>query len=272
MLLDGKRLLITGVLDPRSIAFHVARCAQEQGAEVVLTSLGRARRLTERAAGRLPTTPDVLELDVTSEDDIAAVAKDLEGRWGRLDGLLHAVAFAPGSCLGGGFLDAPWEDVSTALQISTYSLASLGRGFAPLLEAADGSSVVGLDFDASLAWPGYDWMGVAKAGLEATSRYLARDLGPRGVRVNLVAAGPLRTIAATSIDGFQHFEPVWDERAPLGWDVRDPEPVARTVCALLSDWMPAVTGEIVHVDGGAHAIGAGVPRTVEESTSAVAGA
>lgn len=261
MLLDGKRLLITGVLDPRSIAFHVARAAQEQGAELVLTGVGRARRLTERAATRLPDPPEVLELDVTDESQIAAVAKDLEERWGRLDGMLHAVAFAPESCLGGGFLQAPWEDVATALQVSTYSLAALGRGFADLLDAAERSSVVGLDFDAQLAWPGYDWMGVAKAGLEATSRYLARDLGPRGVRVNLVAAGPLQTIAAKSIAGFERFEPVWAERAPLGWDVRDPEPVARTVCALLSDWTPGVTGEIVHVDGGAHAVGAGVPSS-----------
>ena len=268
MLLEGKKLLLTGVLDPRSIAFHVARVAQEQGAEVVLTGIGRARRLTERAATRLPDPPDVLELDVTREQDVAAVARDLEERWGRLDGLLHAVAFAPSTCLGGGFLDAPWQDVATAMQVSTYSLAALGRGFADLLADADGAAIVGLDFDAAQAWPGYDWMGVAKAGLEATSRYLARDLGPRGVRVNLVAAGPLRTIAASSIDGFEHFEPVWDERAPLGWDVRDPEPVARTVCALLSDWLPAVTGEIVHVDGGAHAIGAGVPATATASAPA----
>jgi meromycolic acid enoyl-[acyl-carrier-protein] reductase len=260
VLLDGKKLLVTGVLDPRSIAFHVARLAQDQGAEILLTGVGRGRRLTERAATRLPTTPDVLDLDVTDEDQIVAAAKEVETRWGRLDGLLHAVAFAPGTCLGGGFLDAPWEDVATAMHVSTYSLAALGRGFADLLGTAGSSSIVGLDFDAQVAWPGYDWMGVAKAGLESTSRYLARDLGPRGVRVNLVAAGPLHTIAARSIDGFQHFEPVWDERAPLGWDVKDPEPVARTVCALLSDWMPAVTGEIVHVDGGVHAIGAGIPQ------------
>ncbi len=259
MLLDGKKILVTGVLDPRSIAFHVARLAQQEGAEIVLTGVGRGRRLTERAATRLPDPPDVLELDVTDEAQIEAAAKEVAARWGRLDGLLHAVAFAPGSCLGGGFLEAPWEDVATAMHVSTYSLAALGRGFGELLEAAGSSSIVGLDFDAQVAWPGYDWMGVAKAGLESANRYLARDLGPRGVRVNLVAAGPLHTIAARSIDGFQHFEPVWDERAPLGWNVKDPEPVARTVCALFSDWMPAVTGEIVHVDGGVHAIGAGVP-------------
>lgn len=257
MLLADKRLLITGVLDPRSIAFHVASLAQEQGAEVVLTGFGRGRRLTERAANRLPVTPDILELDVTDPAHLDAAAADLDDRWGRLDGVLHAVAFAPASCLGGGFLDAPWEDVATALHVSTYSLAALGRHLGDLLARADAPSIVGLDFDASVAWPGYDWMGVAKAGLESTARYLARELGPRGVRVNLVAAGPLQTMAARSIDGFGGFEPVWRDRAPLGWDVRDPSPVARTVCALLSEWTPGVTGEIVHVDGGVHAIGAG---------------
>jgi meromycolic acid enoyl-[acyl-carrier-protein] reductase len=259
VLLDGRRLLITGVLDPRSIAFHVATLAQQQGAELVLTGFGRGRRLTERSAARLARPVEVLELDVTREEDIVAVAADLEQRWGRLDGVLHAIGFAPASCLGGGFLDAPWEDVSTALQVSTYSYAALARGFADLLAASDDAAIVGLDFDAQVAWPGYDWMGVAKAGLESVNRYLARDLGPRGIRVNLVAAGPLNTMAARSIDGFGDFEAVWKERAPLGWDLSDPTPVARTVCSLLSTWTPGVTGEIVHVDGGVHALGAGVP-------------
>ena len=255
MLLDGKRLVLTGVLDPRSIAFHVARLAQEQGAEVVLTGFGRAKRLTERTARRLPAAVDVLELDVTRPEDIDALRKELDDRWGAVDGLLHAVAYAPESCLGGGFLGAPWEDVATAMQISTYSLPAVAGGLAPLLAEA-GGSVVALDFDATVAWPSYDWMGVAKAGLESASRYLAKDLGPQGIRVNLVAAGPLRTMAATHIEGFDTFEELWGERAPLGWDVTDPEPVARTVCALFSDWLPATSGEIVHVDGGAHAVGA----------------
>jgi enoyl ACP reductase len=259
MLLEGKKLLITGVLDDRSIAYSVARLAQEQGAEIVLTGFGRGKRLTDRVASRLPEPPDVLELDVTSEDDLAAVTSELRERWGRLDGAVHAVGFAPASCLGGGFLDAPWDDVATALHVSTYSLAAMGRHLAPLLAEAGSSSIVGLDFDATVAWPGYDWMGVAKAGLESAARYLARDLGPQGTRVNLVAAGPLHTMAARSIDGFGDFETVWAERASLGWDMRDPEPVARTVCALLSDWMPGVTGEIVHVDGGVHALAAGMP-------------
>ena len=258
MLLDGKRLLITGVLDPRSIAFSAARFAQEQGAQVVLTGFGRARRLTERAAARLPDPPDVLELDATEPEQIAGVVDELHERWGRLDGLVHAIGFAPESCLGGGFLDAPWEDVATALHVSTCSYPALGSAFADLL-AVDGGSIVGLDFDAEIAWPGYDWMGVAKAGLESANRYLARDLGPRGIRVNLVAAGPLHTVAARSIEGFETFEDVWRDRAPLGRDLRDPAPVGRTICALLSDWMPATTGEVVHVDGGVHAVGAGVP-------------
>ena len=256
MLLDGKRLVITGVLDPRSIAFHVARLAQEQGAEVVLTGFGRAKRLTERTAKRLPHTVDVLELDVTKPEDIDALRKELDERWGAVDGVLHAIGFAPETCLGGGFLDAPWSDVATALHVSTYSLPAVAGGLAPLLAHGTNASVVALDFDAAVAWPNYDWMGVAKAGLESAARYLARDLGPQGVRVNLVAAGPLRTMAATHIDGFDGFEEVWADRAPMGWDVTDPEPVARTVCALFSDWLPAVSGEIVHVDGGMHAIGA----------------
>jgi enoyl-[acyl-carrier protein] reductase I len=255
MLLDGKRLVITGVLDPRSIAFHVARLAQEQGAEIVLTGFGRPKRLTERTAKRLPHPVDVLELDVTSPDDIDALRKELDERWGVVDGLLHAVAYAPESCLGGNFLDAPWADVATALQVSTYSLPAVAGGLAPLLAASErGGSVVALDFDAAVAWPAYDWMGVAKAGLESASRYLARELGAQGTRVNLVAAGPIRTMAATHIDGFDTFEEVWGQRAPLGWDVTDPEPVARAVCALFSDWLPAVSGEILHVDGGTHAI------------------
>lgn len=254
MLLDGKRLVITGVLDPRSIAFHVARIAQEQGAEIVLTSFGKARRLTERSATRLPQECDTLELDVTKPDDVAAVHDELAERWGSVGGLLHAIGFAPETALGGNYLTTPWDDVAQALHVSTYSLTAIGAGLAPLLE--DGGSIVGLDFDAAVAWPAYDWMGVAKAGLESASRYLARDLGPRGIRVNLVAAGPIRTMAATHIDGFETYESVWTERAPLGWDVTDPEPVARTVCALFSDWLPATSGEIVHVDGGAHAMGA----------------
>src|SRR5690349_18602380 len=223
MLLADKRILVTGVLNDASMAFGVARFAQEQGAEVVLTSFGRAMSLTQRAARRLPTEPEIVELDVTNEDDLAALASRVGGQ---LDGVLHAIGFAPESCLGGGFLTAPWEDVAVALQVSAYSLKALAVAARPLL--SPGASVVGLDFDNSrVAWPVYDWMGVAKAAFESTARYLARDLGPDGIRVNLVAAGPLRTIAAKSIPGFERFEEVWDERAPLGWNVKDSEPVAR---------------------------------------------
>ena len=255
-LLDGKRLLVTGVLTDDSLAFSTARLAQEQGAEVVLTGAGRGLRLTERVARKLPEPPEVLELDVTVPGHVDAVREHLQARWGGLDGVLHAIGFAPAACLGGGFLDAGWDDVKVALEISAYSLKLLAVGLRPLMVAAGGGSVVGLDFDARVAWPGYDWMGVAKAALESTARYLARDLGPERIRVNLVAAGPIRTLAAKSIPGFALFEDAWDGRAPLGWDVGDAEPVARACVALLSDLFPATTGEMVHVDGGYHAMGA----------------
>jgi enoyl-[acyl-carrier protein] reductase I len=257
-LLDGKRLLVTGVLTDASIAYHVARVAQGEGAQVVLTGFGRGMTITRRIATRLPDPPDVLELDVTDPGHLDAVADDLRRRWGAVDGVVHAIGFAPERALGGGFLATPWEDVATAVHVSTYSFAALGRALGPLLAAGGGGSLVGLDFDATVAWPSYDWMGVAKAGLESCCRYLARDLGGQGTRVNLVAAGPLRTIAAKGIAGFADFDEAWKRRAPLGWDVTDPEPVAKVVCALLSDWMPAVTGEIVHADGGFHAMGADI--------------
>lgn len=253
MILDGKRILVTGVLNDASIAYSVAELAQQQGAEVILSSFGRAMSLTKRAARRLPSEPEIVELDVTDAEHLAALAGTVGGR---LDGVLHGIAFAPESCLGGGFLTAPWADVAVAMQVSVYSLQALAVATLPLMQE-HGGSVVGLDFDnATQAWPVYDWMGVAKAALGATSRYLARDLGAHNVRVNLVAAGPLRTIAAKSIPGFEKFEEVWTERAPLGWDVRDREPVAKACVALMSDWFPATTGEVVHVDGGFHAVGA----------------
>jgi enoyl-[acyl-carrier protein] reductase I len=252
MLLNEKRILVTGVLNDASIAFSVARRAQEEGAEVVLTSFGRAMSLTQRAARRLPNEPMIVELDVTDTSHLEALATNVGGH---LDGVLHAIAFAPESCLGGGFLTAPWEDVAVALQVGAYSLKALAVACRPLMER--GGTIVGLDFDNSrVAWPVYDWMGVSKAAFESTARYLARDLGPDGIRVNLVAAGPIRTIAARSIPGFEQFEGAWDERAPLGWNIKDPEPVAGACVALLSDLFPATTGEVVHVDGGYHVIGA----------------
>jgi enoyl-[acyl-carrier protein] reductase I len=256
MLLEGKRILVTGVLTDSSIAHSVAALAQEQGAELVLTSFGRAMSLTQRAARRLPKPVDVVELDITDPAHVVSVREQLDARWGALDGVLHAIGFAPESCLGGKFMSAPWDDVAVALHVSAYSLKALADLAAPLMEKAGGGSIVGLDFDASVAWPQYDWMGVAKAAMESASRYLARDLGAAGIRVNLVSAGPLRTVAARSIPGFSDFEEVWTERAPLGWDVRDAVPAARACVALLSDWFPKTTGEIVHVDGGFHAVGA----------------
>src|ERR1700723_881571 len=257
-LLDGKRLLITGVLTDASLAFSVARVAQEEGAEVVLSGAGRALSLTKRTARKLPSEPEVLEIDVTSPEQLEAAGAALAQRWGRLEGLLHAIGFAPANCLGNGMFAANWDEVSVALNISAYSLKALVEAFRPLLTkagASGGASVVGLDFDATVAWPLYDWMGVAKAALESLTRYLAKELGPRGIRVNLVAAGPVRTMAAKSIPGFSAFEDTWADRAPLGWDIHDSTAVAKACLALFSDLLPMTTGEILHVDGGVHAVG-----------------
>jgi enoyl-[acyl-carrier protein] reductase I len=255
-LLAGKRLLVTGVVTADSIAYEIARQAQESGAEVVLTGFGRAKRMTERAANTLPEPPDVLELDVNKPDDLEAIGETLGERWDALDGVVHAIAFAPDDALGGNFLDAPEDSVVTAFKTSAVSLRALAVAVQPLLEAADGASVVGLDFDASVAWPVYDWMGVSKAALESVARYLARDLGPKRTRVNLISAGPIETLAAGGISGFERLAEGWGRQAPLGWDTSDPAPVASTACFLLSDLARAITGEIIHVDGGYHAMGA----------------
>lgn len=254
MLLEGKRLVITGVLTDASIAWHTARVAQEAGAEIVLTGFGRGMRLTERVAQRLPATPDVIELDINDPAHMDALVADLTDRWGAVDGALHAIAFAPEDALGGNFLNTPPESAQTAFMTSAYSYKVLAVGLRPLMQQAGGGALVTLDFDNTRAWPAYDWMGVAKSALQSVTRYLARDLGADRIRVNAVSAGPLGTVAAKSIPGFIEFEAAWSGRAPLGWDVADPEPVARMVCVLLSDWMPMTSGEIIHVDGGFHAI------------------
>ena len=252
-LLAGKKLLVTGVLMESSIAFHVARLAQTEGAQVVLSSFGRQMRLTQAIARRLPEPAPVVQLDVTDAEDLDALAGRVREHTDGLDGVVHSIGFAPQTVMGGNFLDGQWPDVATAMEVSAYSLKSLAVATRPLLGA--GSAIVGLTFDARYAWPVYDWMGVAKAALESTSRYLARDLGPEGIRVNLVSAGPIKSTAAKSIPGFEQMEGQWPQRAPLGWDANDPEPAARAVAALVSDWFPATTGEVVHVDGGVHAMG-----------------
>ncbi|MGW4965752.1 enoyl-ACP reductase FabI [Nonomuraea sp. NPDC004186] len=251
-ILEGKRILVTGVLTDASIAFSVAKLAQEEGATVVLTGFGRLS-LVERIAKRLPEPAPVLELDVQSNEQLDTLAARVGEHVDGLDGVVHSIGFAPQMALGGNFLNTTWEDVATALHVSTYSFKSLAVACLPLMK--EGGAVVGLDFDATKAWPVYDWMGVAKAGLESCSRYLARDLGPHNIRVNLVAAGPLRTMAAKSIPGFKEFEDSWPAKAPLGWDLSDTIPAAKACVALMSDWFPATTGDIVHVDGGVHAVG-----------------
>lgn len=255
-ILDGKRLLVTGVLNTSSIAYRVAEIALAEGATIVLSGFGRGLSITRRVATKLDPDLEVIELDAADPASAARARTEIGARFQALDGVVHAIGYAPPSCLDGPMLETPWEDVSTALQVSTYSLALLGRVFSDLLAAAGSSAIVGLDFDARVAWPGYNWMGVAKAGLESLARYLARELGPHGVRVNLVSAGPIRTIAAKSIDAFARFQEEWTVRAPLGWDPNDATAVAKSVVALLSDYFPATTGELIHVDGGFHAFGA----------------
>jgi meromycolic acid enoyl-[acyl-carrier protein] reductase len=253
-LLDGKRILITGVLTDASIAFNVAKVAEEQGAEILLTGAGRALRLTKRTARKLQSDPPVLELDVGNQEHLDALTADLTERWGQVDGVLHSIGFAPESCLGGGFMDAPWEDVAVAMHISAYSLKALAAAVHPLMKE-NGGSILSLTFDARMSWPVYDWMGVAKAALESCSRYLAKELGPDNIRVNTVAAGPIKTIAARSIPGFETIDAAWSERSPIFWDTGDSMPVAKSVVALMSDWFPSTTGEMIHVDGGLHSTG-----------------
>jgi enoyl-[acyl-carrier protein] reductase I len=261
VILERKRILITGVVNRRSIAYAIAERAQRQGAEVLLTSFGRVRRITERAARGLPQTPDILELDANCDEDFAALTNALGERWGRVDGAVHAIAHAPPDALGGNFLEAPRESARTAFETSAFSLSALARALVPLMCAENGGgpaggAIVGLDFDASLAWPGYDWMGVSKAALESVCRYVSTALGPSGVRANLISAGPLATAAASGIEGFAAMSADWDQRAPLGWDAGDPSAVADAATFLLSDLARGISGEILHVDGGAHAVGA----------------
>jgi enoyl-[acyl-carrier protein] reductase I len=254
VLLDGKRLVITGVLTPQSIAFAAAQACQELGAQIVLTSFGRAMSITERVAKRLPDPPDVLEMDANDPAQIEALRDELTTRWGTVDGFLHAIAFAPQDALGGNFLHTPWESVAAAFQTSAFSLKAIAAGLLPLMQE-HGGSIVSLDFDGQVAWPVYDWMGVAKAGLESVGRYLARDLGPKGIRVNTVSAGPLKTMAGKGIPGFEQIADVWARRAPLGWDITDPTPVGKAIAFLFSDLSAGITGELIHVDGGFHAMG-----------------
>jgi meromycolic acid enoyl-[acyl-carrier protein] reductase len=257
-ILEGKKILVTGVLTPASIAFAIADTAQKEGADIVLTSFGRVMSLTEKSARRMKPTPDILEMDVNNQAHLETLAKTLKERWGHLDGFVHAIAFAPGDALGGNFMTAPWESVQTAFQTSAYSLKAMAQWLSPLMFER-GGSIVTLDFDNSTqAWPFYDWMGVCKAALESVTRYLARDLGKHHIRVNALAAGPLKTMAAKGIPGFERFENTWGQRAPLGWNSEDRTPVAKMAAVLLSDYSPATTGEIVHVDGGYHAMGAEV--------------
>ncbi|MDR1265637.1 MAG: enoyl-ACP reductase FabI [Propionibacteriaceae bacterium] len=253
-ILADKRILVTGLTATNSIAFHTAQVAQQEGAKVVVSNFGRAMRMTRRAAAKLDPVPEVLELDVTDETHLASLAERVEPILGGLDGVVHSIGFAdPFKAMGGRFLSTEWEDVAVSMRISAYSLAALARACLPIMTA--GSALVGMSFQANVSWPSYDWMGVSKATLEAVSRYLARYLGPQGIRSNIISAGPVNTLSKRSIPLLQDQDRMWQLRAPLFWDADDATPVAKAACALLSDFFPATTGEIVHVDGGFHSTG-----------------
>ncbi len=261
MILEGKRILVTGVVNRHSIAYSIAERAQLEGAEILLTSFARVRRMTEHAASRLDPPPEVLELDVNRDEDLVALTDEIGARWGGLDGAVHAIAHAPPDALGGNFLAAPRESAKAAFETSAYSLKALAEALAPLITGSNGAirprgAIVGLDFDASVAWPAYDWMGVSKAALESIARYLARDLGSGGVRVNLISAGPISTPAAAGIPGFADLAAMWAHGAPLGWNTRDATAVADAAIFFLSDLSRAISGEILHVDGGFHCVAA----------------
>ena len=254
-ILEGKSVLVAGVTMNTSIGYRIAELAAEQGATVLVSNFGRALSLTRRIIKRLDPEPVLLEVDVTNEEHLAGLADQLRQHVDHLDGVVHSIAFAnPETAMGGKFLTTPADDVKTAIHVSAYSLVSLTMACRPLM--GPGGSIVGLTFDPRQSWPVYDWMGVAKSALESTSRYLARYLGPDGIRSNIVAAGPLETIAKKAIPGSEEFNNIWGPRAPLGWDPKDPDPTAKAVVALLSDWFPSTTGEMLHVDGGLHSTGA----------------
>jgi enoyl-[acyl-carrier protein] reductase I len=254
-ILEGKNVLVAGVTMNTSIGYRIAELAAEQGATVLVSNFGRALSLTRRIIKRLDPEPVLLEVDVTNEEHLAGLADQLRQHVDHLDGVVHSIAFAnPETAMGGKFLTTPADDVKTAIHVSAYSLVSLTMACRPLM--GQGGSIVGLTFDARQSWPVYDWMGVAKSALESTSRYMARYLGPDGIRSNIVAAGPLETIAKKAIPGSEEFNNIWGRRAPLGWDPKDLDPTAKAVVALLSDWFPSTTGEMLHVDGGLHSTGA----------------
>ncbi|NEC09478.1 enoyl-ACP reductase FabI [Streptomyces sp. SID7909] len=258
MTLDGKKVLVFGVLTEPSMGFQIAKSVMDRGGDVIVANApGRPSSIMKRIVTRLPKPPvDCLEADITNDEDLAELARNIGKHWDRLDGVVHAVAFAPADALGGNFLNTPFESVATAMSVSAFSLKSLTAHVLPLLEQAERASVVSLTFNATVAWPVYDWMGPVKAALESTNRYLARDLGAKGIRVNAVDSGPITTMAGKSIPGFDSLAEAWPQRAPLGWDTSDASPVADTVAFLLGDDSRAITGQVLHVDGGFSAVGA----------------
>jgi enoyl-[acyl-carrier protein] reductase I len=251
----GKQGLIVGVANKRSIAWGIAQAVSRRGARLALTYQGRfEEHVTELAQG-LPEPSLVLPCDVGSDADIDAVFARIEQDFGSLDFVVHAVGFAPRNELEGPFLNVSRAGFAMALDISTYSLVALARGAMPLMEKKGGGSILTLSFLGSdRVFPNYNVMGVAKAALESTVRYLASDVGPKNVRVNAVSAGPIKTLAAAGVKGFSNILHVYPERAPLRRNV-DMIDVAEASAFLLSDAARGITGEVLLVDAGYHVTG-----------------
>jgi enoyl-[acyl-carrier protein] reductase I len=264
-LLSGRKILVTGVISNRSIAFGIAKAARREGAEIALTYQNERfkDRVTDMA--RELGSDIALPCEVTSDSEIEALFKALKGRWEKLDGVVHAIAFAPREAIAGDFLDGiSREAFRQAHDISSYSFAALAKAALPLL--SEKSALLTLTYlGAERVVPNYNTMGLAKASLEASVRYLAASLGPRGIRVNAISAGPIKTLAAAGISGFGKILKFVEEHAPLRRNVTT-EDVGNAAAFLLSDLAAAVTGEVLHVDGGFSHVVAGLPTSPADSS------
>jgi enoyl-[acyl-carrier protein] reductase I len=255
MSLTGLHGLIIGVANKRSISWSIAQAAQASGARLALTYPSQRLEENVRELAEKLENPLVLPCDVGSDDQIAALASSLDREFGGLDFLVHGAAFAPSSALDNPFLQTTREDFRIALDVSTYSLIAIARAVQPLMEKRGGGSILTLTYlGGTRVFQGYNVMGVAKAGLETTVRYLASDLGPQKIRVNAISAGPIKTLAAAGISGFSTILQVYRDRAPLRKNVELGE-VADAAMFLLGPESRGITGEVMMVDGGFHVMG-----------------
>jgi enoyl-[acyl-carrier protein] reductase I len=260
-LLSGKKILVTGVLSNRSIAYGVAKAARREGAELALTYQNERFRDRVTDMAKELGSSIALPCEVTSDSEISALFDELKKKWGGLDGLVHAIAFAPREAIAGDFLDGiSREAFAQAHDISAYSFAALAKAALPLMKERKASLLTLTYLGSTRVVPNYNTMGLAKASLEASVRYLAASLGPQGIRVNGISAGPIKTLAAAGIAGFSKILKFVEEHAPLRRNVTT-EDVGNAAAFLLSDLAAAITGEILYVDAGFSHVVAGLPTS-----------